>query len=91
MRGARILSAVDVEGERLDLLVVALSVGFGMIPPVAPGVFKALPHALHPLLESGLLLAAIVSVALNAFLDGTGTAEAAKAEVAGKASAVGHV
>ncbi|EJW10638.1 Xanthine permease [Rhodovulum sp. PH10] len=70
--GARILTAVDFKTNRFNLFVVALSVGFGMIPLVAPGFFKALPHALHPLLDSGILLAAISSVALNAFFNGLG-------------------
>ena len=41
-----------------------------MIPLVAPNFFKQLPHALHPLLESGILLAAIAAVLLNAFFNG---------------------
>lgn len=89
--GARILTAVDFKGNRFNLFVVALSVGFGMIPLVSPNFFKALPHSLHPLLESGILLAAIVSVALNAFFNGMGTAEKAKTEAAGVAGAAEHV
>jgi uric acid transporter len=45
-------------------------VGFGMIPLVSPNFFKALPHELHPLLESGILLCAIVAVVLNVFFNG---------------------
>ena len=50
--------------------MVAVSIGFGMIPLVAPNFFKQLPHELHPLLESGILLAAIAAVLLNAFFNG---------------------
>ena len=64
--GARILGAVDFRANRHNLFVVALSIGFGMIPLVAPNFFKQLPHELHPLLESGILLAAIAAVLLNA-------------------------
>jgi NCS2 family nucleobase:cation symporter-2 len=46
-----------------------------MIPLVAPNFFKHLPHGLHPLLESGILLAAIAAVALNAFFNGWGGPE----------------
>ena len=60
--GARILTSVDFKNNRYNLFVVAISVGFGMIPLVAPNFFKHLPHGLHPLLESGILLAAIVAV-----------------------------
>ena len=70
--GARILTAVDFKNNRYNLFVVAISVGFGMIPLVSPNFFKNLPHDLHPLLESGILLCALVAVALNAFFNGVG-------------------
>ncbi len=54
--GARILTNVDFKTNRYNLFVVAIAVGFGMIPLVAPNFFRQLPHALHPLLESGILL-----------------------------------
>ncbi|MBS9479209.1 nucleobase:cation symporter-2 family protein [Ancylobacter radicis] len=88
--GARILAQVDFRTNRFNLYIVALSVGFGMIPLVAPNFFKNLPHALHPLLESGILLAALVAVALNAFFNGVRSAEAAEREVAAAAAAVEH-
>ncbi len=47
--GTRILGAVDFAGNRNNLFVVAIAVGFGMIPLVAPAFFKQMPHALHPL------------------------------------------
>ncbi len=71
--GARILGAVDFAGNRNNLFIVAVSVGFGMIPLVAPTFFKQMPHALHPLLESGILLAAIAAVVLNLFFNGLGS------------------
>jgi xanthine/uracil permease len=49
-----------------------------------------MPKELQPLLESGILLAAIVSVILNAFFNGLGSAEAAKAHVAASAAAAEH-
>lgn len=76
--GARILGNVDFAHNRNNLFVVAISVGFGMIPMVAPNFFSQLPHALHPLLESGILLAAIVAVLLNAFFNGVGSADQAR-------------
>ncbi len=85
--GARILTAVNFRTNRFNLFVVAISVGFGMIPLVSPNFFKALPHDLHPLLESGILLSAIVAVALNAFFNGVGSTETAEAEAASIASA----
>src|ERR1700735_1609903 len=78
--GARILTNVDFKTNRYNLFTVAISVGFGMIPLVAPGFFRYTPDVLHPLLESGILLAAIVSVLLNLFFIGLGGAEAARHE-----------
>ena len=72
------------------MFVVAISIGFGMIPLVAPNFFRQLPHALHPLLESGILLAAIVAVALNAFFNGIASTEEAKADASAGAHAAEH-
>jgi xanthine permease len=88
--GARILTAVDFKTNQRNLFVVAISVGFGLIPLVAPNFFKNLPHDLQPLLESGILLCALVAVLLNAFFNGLGSAEQAKAEAAGVAAAATH-
>lgn len=76
--GARILQAVDFAGNRNNLFIVAVSVGFGMIPLVAPNFFKQMPHGLHPLLESGILLAAISAVLLNIFFNGLGNSADAR-------------
>jgi NCS2 family nucleobase:cation symporter-2 len=70
--GIRILSAVDFKANRNNLFVVAISLGLGMIPLVAPDFDMWLPHAIEPLVDSGILLAAIGSVALNAFFNGAG-------------------
>ena len=88
--GIRILSAVDFKTNSFNSFIVAISVGFGMIPLVAPNFFKNLPHALHPLLESGILLAAIVAVLLNAFFNGVGSREAARREAVIAAEAAEH-
>ena len=85
--GARILTAVDFKTNQRNLFIVAISVGFGLIPLVAPNFFKNLPHDLHPLLESGILLCALVAVLLNAFFNGIGSKEQAEAEAAGVAAA----
>lgn len=88
--GARILTAVDFKTNQRNLFIVAISVGFGLIPLVAPNFFKNLPHDLHPLLESGILLCALVAVLLNAFFNGIGSKEQAEAEAAGVAAAATH-
>ena len=89
--GARILTHVDFRNNQNNLFVVALSVGFGMIPLTAPNFFRALPHELHPLLESGILLASIVAVSLNAFFNGLGSREHARSEATTAAAAAEHV
>ncbi|MGR7994697.1 MULTISPECIES: nucleobase:cation symporter-2 family protein [unclassified Xanthobacter] len=82
--GARILTGVDFKENRYNLFIVAVSVGFGMIPLVSPNFFKALPHELHPLLESGILLCAIVAVLLNVFFNGVKKASTADIVAAAK-------
>ncbi len=89
--GARILTSVDFKNNRYNLFVVAISVGFGMIPLVAPNFFKHLPHGLHPLLESGILLAAIVAVILNFFFNGVTSVDKARDEAAAVAASAEHV
>ena len=89
--GARILTSVDFRNNRFNLFVVAISVGFGMIPLAAPGFFRNLPHDLQPLLESGILLCAVAAVLLNAFFNGLGGSATAEADAAAAASSAQHV
>jgi NCS2 family nucleobase:cation symporter-2 len=89
--GARILTTVDFRNNRYNLFVVAISVGFGMIPLAAPNFFRNLPHDLQPLLESGILLCALVAVMLNAFFNGVGGKDSAKANAAVAAASAQHV
>jgi NCS2 family nucleobase:cation symporter-2 len=89
--GVRILTRVDFKTSGHNLFVVAVSVGFGMIPLVAPAFFHNLPHELQPLLESGILLSAVVSVILNIFFNGIDSEESARSEAAATAAAAEHV
>jgi len=89
--GARILTSVDFRTNRYNLFIVAISIGFGLIPLAAPGLFRNLPHDLQPLLESGILLCAIVSVLLNAFFNGLSGGAAAETDAAAVASSAQHV
>jgi uracil-xanthine permease len=68
--GIRILSAVDYKGNRNNLFIVAVSIGIGMVPLIAPNFKQWMPHSIHPLIESGILLASIAAVALNLFFNG---------------------
>ena len=89
--GARILTNVDFKANTYNLYVVAISVGFGMISLVSPTFFKNLPDALHPLLESGILMAAVVSVLLNVFFNGVRSEDEARADSAAVAASAEHV
>ena len=71
--------------------MVAISAGFGMIPLAAPNFFRNLPHDLQPLLESGILLCALVAVILNAFFNGIGSSATAEANAATMAASAQHV
>jgi uric acid transporter len=83
--GVRILSGVDYAGNRHNLYVVAISIGFGLIPLVAPQFFRAMPHALAPILDSGILLSALMAVVLNLYFNGARPAGVAHAEAAAAA------
>ena len=84
--GVRILAGVDYKTGRHNLFIVAISLGFGMIPLVAPNFFQHFPKALSPLLHSGILLAAIVSVVLNVYFNGLKPTAQAQREAAAGAS-----
>jgi len=68
--GIRILANVDFKGNRYNLYIVAISIGAGMIPLVAPRWSQQMAHSLHPLLESGILLTAVAAVLLNLYFNG---------------------
>jgi uric acid transporter len=69
--GIRILANVDFKNNRNNLFVVAVSIGIGMVPLIAPDFKQWLPHSIHPLIESGILLASVTAVLLNLFFNGS--------------------
>ena len=75
--GIRILSGVDFKQNRFNSLIVAISIGFGMIPLIAPNFKQWMPHGVHPLIESGILLASLAAVLLNLFFNGAQADESA--------------
>ncbi len=68
--GVRILSGVDYGTNHNNLFIVAISVGVGLIPLVAPKFFQFMPGVLAPLLNSGILLSVIAAVLLNLYYNG---------------------
>ncbi|MFG7490562.1 nucleobase:cation symporter-2 family protein [Methylorubrum rhodesianum] len=70
--GIRILAQVDYAraGSR-DALIIAASLGIGLIPIVQPLFFRAVPDALSPIVKDPILLTAIAAILLNALLGQT--------------------
>lgn len=68
--GIRILTAVDFKTNRSNAFIVAVSLGMGMIPLIAPDFKMHIPHAIHPLIDSGILLASITALVLNMVFNG---------------------
>ncbi len=62
--GIRILGEARL-GERHNALVVAISLGLGMVPLVAPTMFAGLPAWAAPFARSGITLSAVSAVLLN--------------------------
>ena len=85
--GIRILSNVDFKHNHYNSLIVAVSIGVGMIPLVAPKYSQWIPHSIHPLIESGIVLASICALVLNVFFNGANGDAKAVAEAAGQADA----
>lgn len=85
--GIKILSTVDYARQRHSVLVVAISIGFGLIPIVAPTFFRSFPDAFKPIFGDGIILTSIAAVILNAFFNRTSSAQAeAEAFVAAQAA-----
>ena len=61
-----------------------------MITLVSPNFFKNMPSAIHPLLDSGILLAALVSVTLNLFFNGLSNIDEARSQATLAAASVEH-
>lgn len=68
-------------------MIVAISVGIGMIPLIAPNFKQWMPHGVHPLIESGILLSSIAAVALKLFYNGAREDTAATIAAAKQAEA----
>ncbi|SOE88379.1 xanthine permease [Caballeronia arationis] len=79
--GVKILSKVNYENKN-NLLIVAISLGVGTIPLVAPTFFHQMPPWGGPVTHSGITLAAIFSIGLNAFFNRGETAEEVERQLA---------
>jgi NCS2 family nucleobase:cation symporter-2 len=80
--GIKILAGVDYVRQKSNPYIIAISIGFGMIPLVADKFFQHMPKALSPLLHSGILLASISAVLLNLYFNGMKSAADAQRDAA---------
>jgi uric acid transporter len=88
--GIKILSTVDFARQRNSVLVVAIAIGFGLIPIVSPNFFHIFPDALKPIFGDGIILTSIAAVLLNAFFNRT-TQQQAEADTFLAAQAAEHI
>jgi NCS2 family nucleobase:cation symporter-2 len=84
--GIRILATVDYTGNRNNVLVVAISIGFGLIPIVSPNFFHIMPVALRPIFGDPIIMTSLAAVALNAVFN-----RATREEAEAGAVAAAHV
>ncbi|QCX49106.1 hypothetical protein E7Z57_08340 [Ralstonia pseudosolanacearum] len=73
--GVRILGSIDFNRYRHNLFIVAIAIGFGTIPTLAPTFFQYLPRWLEPATHSGIVLGTLVAVILNLYYNGMQPAE----------------
>lgn len=62
--GIRSLASVDYDNS-MNLIIVAVSIGVGIIPMAAPSFYEDFPSWFQTIFHSGISAAAIVAVALN--------------------------
>lgn len=79
--GIKILSKVNF-GSKNNLLIIAISLGVGVVPLVSPTFFHRLPAWTGPLTHSGITLSAIFAIGLNAFFNRAESTEEVERELA---------
>ncbi|MGQ7934191.1 nucleobase:cation symporter-2 family protein [Paraburkholderia sp. D1E] len=79
--GIRILQSVDFRGNRHNLMIVAVSLGMGMIPMVSDKYFAKFPPDIGTLLNSSIALCAVTAILLNYFANGAATIGAVEAAI----------
>ena len=74
--GIKILQEADISDRRNQLLV-AVSIGFGLIPVVRPEFFAQMPTWMEPITHSGIAMATLSALLLNLLFNILGGAERA--------------
>ena len=88
--GIKILATVDYARQRNSVLVIAVSIGFGLIPIASPTFFHIFPDSLKPIFGDGIILTSIAAVLLNGIFNPTST-EQAEADTLLAAQAAEHL
>ncbi|MBP2638528.1 MAG: uacT 1 [Firmicutes bacterium] len=73
--GIRALTTVEFEGNQ-NAMIVAISLGVGLIPLAVPGFYHNLPQFAQLILHSGITAGSIVALVLNYFFNEYGKKEA---------------
>jgi xanthine permease len=81
MMGVRILSTIDFERQHHNLVIVAISVGVGMIPMVSTTYFNHLPAWSRVFTDSGIVLSVMSAMLLNLFFNGFGKSDDVEAQI----------
>lgn len=76
--GIKILKSVDYAKSPNNTIVVAISIGFGLIPLVSPNFFRIFPAELKPIFGDGIILTSIAAVLLNAYFNRTSAEQASE-------------
>ena len=74
--GIKILQEADI-ADRRNQLLVAVSVGMGLIPVVRPEFFAQMPQWMEPITHSGIAMATLSALTLNLLFNILGGAERA--------------
>nr|WP_256581786.1 solute carrier family 23 protein [Pseudomonas sp. S09F 262] len=72
--GIKILQEADI-ADRRNQLLVAVSIGMGLIPVVRPEFFAQLPLWMSPITHSGIAMATLSALSLNILFNILGGAE----------------
>jgi len=88
--GIKILATVDFTTQRHNVLIVAIAIGFGMIPIVSPNFFHIVPVVLKPIFGDAIIMTSLAAVLLNAYFNRTSAAKA-QADSLLAAQGAGHI
>lgn len=80
--GVCILGSINFNKCRHNLFIATISVGFGIIPTLAPTLSQYLLHRLEPATHSGIVLDTLVTVILSLHYSGIQSVERAMCDAA---------